>query len=239
MDTHASIAVVPTYDEAEGIADFLARFLAAAPTLDLLVVDDGSPDGTGRICDELALADRRIHVLHRAGKDGLGSAYRAGFAWALDRGYDVVVQLDADGQHPPERVPALLALLAEHDLVIASRYVDGGGTPGWAHHRRLLSRVAGVGSSTYLELPYRDLSGGFKAWRAEALRTIEVESTTAAGFAFQIETTLRAHRAGLRVVETPFLFGARTTGRSKLDPAVAIEGARLLHDLRHDGWRVA
>jgi dolichol-phosphate mannosyltransferase len=233
------LIVTPTYNEAAGIAAFVDRFERAAPSFQLLVVDDASPDGTGAIVEELRHTRPWLHVLHRTGKDGLGAAYRAGFAWALERGYTVVGQMDADGQHPPEALAVLRARLVDADLVVGSRYVDGGTTEGWDTHRLLMSRAAGRASRAIVDLPYRDLSGGFKLWRADALRAIDVCSTRSQGYVFQIETTLRAERAGLRIVEEAFAFGAREHGTSKLSARVGIEGARVLLDLRRDPWRPA
>jgi dolichol-phosphate mannosyltransferase len=233
-----SLIVTPTYQEAEGIAAFVERFAASREDFELLVVDDSSPDGTGAIVTELAADRPWLHLLSRAGKDGLGSAYRAGFAWALEHDYELVGQMDADGQHPPEALWALREALLDQraDVVIGSRYVEGGDTGDWPAYRRGMSWMAGTATRAMTGLRQRDLSGGFKLWRASALRTIDVASTSAQGYGFQIETTMRAQRAGLRIVEAPIRFGVRTAGESKLSSGVVWEGARLLVDLRRDPW---
>jgi dolichol-phosphate mannosyltransferase len=237
---NTAIAIVPTYNEAEMLPRFLDAFLAQAPTYDVLVVDDGSPDGTGALADAAALASGRVHVLHRTGKGGLGAAYRAGFAWALARGYERVAQMDCDLSHPPTALPALDAALDEGaDVALGSRYVAGGGTEGWPVHRRVLSRVGCIGASAALGLPYADLTGGFKLWTAGALRRIDVATTAANGFVFQVETTQRAHRARLAIVQVPFTFRDRIAGTSKMRPAIALEGIRVILHLREDPWRPA
>ncbi len=233
-----SLMVSPTYQEAEGIEAFVERFGAARDDFDLLIVDDGSPDGTGAIVERLAETRPWLHLLSRSGKGGLGSAYRAGFGWALERGYDLIGQIDADGQHPPESLVALRARLeAEHaDVLIGSRYVAGGDTGDWPVYRRAMSGVAGFATRRATGLRQRDLSGGFKLWRASALQAIDVATTNAQGYGFQIETTMRAHRAGLRIIEEPISFGVRTQGESKLSSGVVVEGAKLLVTLRRDPW---
>lgn len=232
------IAVSPTYQEAAGIETFIVRFETCRDDFELVIVDDASPDGTGDIVRRLAADRPWLHLLSRTGRDGLGGAYRTGFAWALEHGYDLIAQLDADGQHPPEALAGLRErLLAEEaDVVIGSRYVEGGDTGDWPAYRRAMSHVAGVATRRATGLEHRDLSGGFKLWRASALRTIDVASTTVAGYGFQIETTMRAHRAGLKILEVPIAFGVRTQGESKLSGGVVVEGARLLVRLRRDPW---
>ena len=171
-------------------------------------------------------------------KDGLGNAYRAGFAWALERDYPAVAQLDADLSHPPVILPQMLAALDRGaDLVLGSRYAPGGGSDGWPLHRRIVSRIGCALSARALGLPYSDLSGGLKLWRASALTAIDVASTTSQGYVFQVETTQRAHRAGLRVVELPFTFRDRTAGQSKMRASIAFEGVRMVARLRRDGWK--
>ena len=230
--------VSPTYQEAAGIEAFIERFGAARADFELLIVDDGSPDGTGAIVERLAETRPWLHLLSRSGKSGLGSAYRAGFAWALERDYELIGQIDADGQHPPESLVALRARLeAEHaDVLIGSRYVVGGDTGDWPVYRRAMSNVAGFATRRATGLRQRDLSGGFKLWRAPALRTIDVGTTGVQGYGFQIETTMRAHRAGLKIIEEPISFGVRAHGESKLTGGVVVEGARLLVTLRRDPW---
>jgi dolichol-phosphate mannosyltransferase len=209
-----------------------------APGIELLVVDDASPDGTGALADRLAATRSWLHVLHRPAKDGLGNAYRAGFAWALAEGYAAVAQLDADLSHPPALLPRMLEALGRGaDLVLGSRYAPGGGSDGWPLHRRLASRIGCAASARALSLPFTDLSGGIKLWRASALIAIDVASTRSQGYVFQVETTQRAHRAGLRIVELPFTFRERSAGQSKMRPSIAFEGVRMVARLRRDGWK--
>ncbi len=238
MSTHSpTVAIVPTYNEAATLHHLVEAFEREAPGIDLLVVDDASPDGTGALADRMAATRPWLHVLHRPGKDGLGNAYRAGFAWALERDYAAIAQLDADLSHPPALLPRMLeALERGADLVLGSRYAPGGGSDGWPLHRRIASRIGCASSARALGLPYSDLSGGLKLWRASALVAIDVASTRSQGYVFQVETTQRAHRAGLRVVEVPFTFRDRTAGESKMKPGIALEGVRMVARLRRDGW---
>ena len=231
------LIVVPTYQEREALPTFLAAARGLAEEFDVLIVDDGSPDGTGALADEAATCDAQIHVLHRTAKDSLGAAYRAGFAWALERDYAVVVQMDVDLSHPPTALAGMReAAVRGAGLVIGTRYLPGGGTEGWPLARRVISRIGCAAASRALRLPYSDLSGGFKLWTAEALRQIDVATTLSTGYVFQIETTQRAHRAGVSVVELPFVFRDRVAGTSKMEPAIALEGARIVARLRRDPW---
>lgn len=217
---------VPTYDEAVSLPKVVARLRAAAPEVDVLVIDDASPDGTGQVAEGLAAGDRQVHVLHRAGKGGLGPAYLAGFAWADARGYDAVVEMDADGSHQPEQLPALLVAADEGcgaDLVIGSRWVPGGSVHHWAAHRRLLS----VGANTYarllLGIPVRDSTAGFRVYRLAALRGLLDAEVASQGYCFQIDLTVRAVEQGLRVLEVPIAFVERAEGTSKMDDAIVRE----------------
>jgi dolichol-phosphate mannosyltransferase len=231
-DPRGVIVVVPTFDEAEALPLFVERF---APTgFELLIVDDASPDGTGAVADALAARRPWMHVLHRAGKDGLGAAYRAGFSWCLDRGYRAVGQMDCDLSHPPEKVAEMLEVLdaRDADLVIGNRYLPGGSTADWSPTRRALSRVGCTLSKLLLGLPYDDLSGGFKLWRASCLRDLDLDATLAAGYAFQIETTQLAHLLGKRIEEIPFTFTERVAGESKMSLAISLEGIGVCLKLR-------
>ena len=231
-DRSGTIVVVPTYCEADALPRFVERF---APTgLELLVVDDASPDGTGALADALAADRPWMHVLHRSGKDGLGMAYRAGFAWCLDRGYRVIGQMDSDLSHPPEKLAEMLAVLdaREADLVLGNRYMPGGGTAGWSKARRVLSRMGCTGSKLVLGLPFDDLSGGFKLWRASTLAELDFDSMLSTGYAFQVETTQLAYLAGKRIEEVPFVFSERIAGESKMTLAVSLEGIRVTFALR-------
>jgi dolichol-phosphate mannosyltransferase len=227
-----TIVVVPTYQEAEALPRLVERF--AATGLELLVVDDASPDGTGALADTLAADRPWMHVLHRPGKDGLGMAYRAGFRWCLDRGYATVGQMDCDLSHPPEKLLEMLAVLEERGagLVLGNRYLPGGGTAGWSRGRRILSRAGCTGSKLVLGLPYDDLSGGFKLWRADVLAGLGLEDMLSAGYAFQVETTQLAHLTGVRIEEVPFVFSERVAGESKMSLAVTLEGIRVTLALR-------
>jgi dolichol-phosphate mannosyltransferase len=226
--------VLPTYNERENLEPMVAAILEALPEAILLVVDDSSPDGTGVLADTLAAAEPRIGVLHRPAKQGLGVAYRDGFRWALDHD-DVraVVQMDADFSHDPKDLPRLLApLMADADLVIGTRYIRGGGTVGWPLHRRLISRAGTVFARTVLLLPYRDLTGGYKAWRRELLEAIRLREANASGYGFQVETTWWAHRRGARIRQVPIIFRERAAGRSKMTGAIVREALVLVIRLR-------
>ncbi|HVF79807.1 MAG TPA: polyprenol monophosphomannose synthase, partial [Solirubrobacteraceae bacterium] len=227
-----TIVVVPTYDERESLPLLLERF---APTaMELLIVDDSSPDGTGELADELARTRPWMHVLHRPEKDGLGMAYRAGFAWCLERDYDVIGQMDCDLSHPPEKLAEMRTALLERDagLVLGSRYLPGGGTDGWSTTRLALSRVGCSASRLALGLPFSDLSGGFKMWRADCLGAIQMDELLSAGYAFQVETTQLAHLAGARIEEVPFVFSERIAGASKMTLRISLEGIRVTLALR-------
>jgi dolichol-phosphate mannosyltransferase len=229
------VVVVPTYNEREGLPAFLARF--PHDLFDLVIVDDSSPDGTAELVRGEMKTKPWLHLVVRAVKDGLAGAYRSGFAWALEREYEVIGQMDSDLQHPPETLAPMLDALADADVVVGSRYAAGADTGDWPVIRRFLSRLAGVPTNLLLRLPVKDPSGGFKLWRASALRAIEVDSTVSRGYVFQIETTYRAKRAGLRVREFPFTFATREQGESKLTPDVSREGIRVVLWLFAHPWR--
>jgi dolichol-phosphate mannosyltransferase len=199
------------------------RILAATSEVDVVVVDDDSPDGTGEIADDLARRDGRVSVLHRPHKDGLGPAYLAGFARALGEGYGRVLEMDADCSHDPAALPSLLAASRAADLVLGSRYVSGGGTVHWGLGRRLLSRGGSYYARTILGVSVKDLTGGFKCFRREVLEGIDLETVTSTGYAFQIELTYRAIRRGFRVVEVPITFADRRVGKSKMSRAIVLE----------------
>ena len=229
------VVVSPTYNEREGLPALLARF--PREDFDLLIVDDSSPDGTADLVRSLQPSHPWLKLVVRPEKDGLAGAYRAGFAWALEQGYDVVGQMDSDLQHPPELLAELRAALADCDLAVASRYVEGGGVGEWGLARRLVSRLGGAPARLLLRLPVKDATGGFKLWRAEALRAVELESTISRGFVFQIETTYRASRLGLRVRELPFSFGLREQGESKMSADITREALAVLLRLLLHPWR--
>jgi dolichol-phosphate mannosyltransferase len=222
--------VLPTYNERENLTTVVTRARAALTTCDppvegtVLIVDDDSPDGTGEIADTLAHDHAGVRVLHRARKGGLGGAYLAGFAQALTAGADLVIEMDADLSHDPADLPRLIdAARRGADVVLGSRYVPGGGVEGWPLQRRLLSRAGGRYAATMLGLPLTDLTGGFKCFRAGALRTLDPDLVHSRGYAFQIELTYQAARAGLEIAEIPIVFREREHGRSKMSVAIALE----------------
>lgn len=231
--------ILPTYNEADNIRPISAAILQALPGATLLVVDDGSPDGTGTIADELAAADSRIRVRHRPHKQGLGKAYLDGFGIALDEGARIVVQMDADFSHDPQTLPALIAPLQDDtaDLVIGSRYVAGGGVVDWGIGRKVISRGGSLFARTVLRLGIRDLTGGFKAWRASTLRGVPFDGVHAGGYVFQIEMTFRAARGGARIREIPITFHDRRVGQSKMSRRIVIEALVVVVQLRFDEVR--
>ena len=218
-----TLVIIPTYNEVENLAGIADRVLAASDRVDLLVVDDNSPDGTGELADQLAEATSRIHVLHRATKSGLGDAYRAGFAWGIEHEYDVLVEMDGDGSHRPEQLPALLAAIDEADVVVGSRWVTGGGAPNWALRRSLLSRAGSLYARLALGLPYRDVTGGYRAYRSGALARLGYAGVRAQGYCFQIEMLWRASEAGLVIREVPIQFAERIAGKSKMNLSIVVE----------------
>jgi glycosyltransferase involved in cell wall biosynthesis len=218
-----TLVCIPTYDEAENSEPSLARVRAAVPEADVLVADDGSPDGTGAIADRLAAADPHVHVMHRVSKDGLGAAYVAAFAWARKRGYDVAVEMDADGSHQPEELPRLLAALRTADLVLGSRWVAGGEVRNWPVARRLLSQGGNTYTRLALGLPLRDATGGFRAYRMAVLDALPLGDVASQGYCFQVDLAWQAWRAGFRVVEVPITFVERERGESKMSRAIVAE----------------
>jgi dolichol-phosphate mannosyltransferase len=235
-ETRRALVCLPTYDERENLEPICRAILAAAPAVDILVVDDNSPDGTGELADRLAAHEPRVKVLHRAGKQGLGKAYLAGFAWALERGYGLVLEMDADFSHDPQRLPAMLAAAEGADLVLGSRYVAGGGTVNWGLGRRLLSRGGSFYARTILGLRVRDLTGGFKCFRREVLEAIDLPSVSCTGYAFQIELTYRTVRRGFRVAEVPIVFADRRVGQSKMSRRIVLEALAKVWAIRFSGF---
>lgn len=222
------LVVIPTYDEASTIAAVVREVRAALPTADVLVVDDNSPDGTGNLADQLTRADPAIHVLHRAGKQGLGAAYRAGFGWGLEHGYEVLAQLDADGSHPPEYLPELVSeLTREQDssvgLVLGSRWVPGGAVVDWPRHREVLSRGGSRYARLALGTDVRDVTSGYRAYRRGTLEEIGLDDVRSRGYCFQIDMLQRVLAAGHEVVEVPIRFVERSQGESKMSVPIAAE----------------
>ncbi|HEX6469701.1 MAG TPA: polyprenol monophosphomannose synthase [Streptosporangiaceae bacterium] len=217
------LVVIPTYNERDNLEPIVRRVRTAAPAADVLVVDDASPDGTGELADRLAAADGHVKAFHRVGKEGLGAAYIAGFRWALDHGYDVVVEMDADGSHQPEELHRLLDALHAADLVIGARWVRGGRVVNWPRSREVLSRGSNVYARLVLGIPLRDATAGYRAFRATTLEKIGLDDVHSRGYCFQVDLALRALRQGLRVVEVPITFVERTRGASKMNRAVVAE----------------
>lgn len=234
--TDRVLVVVPTYDERECLEPLLAELFRSVPRAHVLVVDDASPDGTGALAEALAARDARIRVLHRPGKLGLGTAYVEGFGHALASGYDVVVEMDADLSHDPRHLPDLLAALEEGaDVAVGSRGIPGGGVVGWGLGRHLLSKGGSLYARSILGVPIRDLTTGYKAYRASALRAIDPATLRSNGYAFQIETTYRALERGLTVKEVPIVFVDRRAGRSKMSRAIFLEAIGAVWRLRRRG----
>ena len=218
-----TVIIMPTYNERQNLEIIAGRVRESVPEADLLVVDDNSPDGTGDLADKLAETDQHIQVMHRTEKAGLGRAYVAGFSWALERGYDVIVEMDADGSHRPEDLPRLLTALAGADAVIGSRYVPGGTVVNWPKSREFLSRGANIYNRLMLGVSVKDATGGFRAYRAATLQRIDLNNIESAGYCFQIDMTLRVLQAGLKLTEVPITFVERERGSSKMSNAVIRE----------------
>ena len=218
------LVVVPTYDERENLPLTLGRVRAAVPSAHVLVVDDASPDGTGEVADEWAAGDDHVHVLHRPGQAGLGAAYIEGFRWGLAQGFDVLVEMDADGSHQPEQLPSLLERVAAGaDLVLGSRWVPGGSVLNWPRHREVLSRGGNLYTRLALGVPLRDATGGYRAFRAGALEKIGLDDVESQGYCFQVDLAWRALRTGLRVEEVPITFVERELGASKMSRGIVAE----------------
>ena len=229
MAAPRTIVVLPTYNERQNVATVLGALREHVPAADILVVDDNSPDGTAAAVEELAAELGQIKLVRRPGKQGLGSAYREGFAIALDEGYDVVVSMDVDMSHDPAALPELLALIgAGADAVVGSRYVPGGATVDWPRHRRLLSRWGNRYTSLVLRLQLRDCTSGYRAYRASALRRISPQTTSAEGYAFLTELVRRLVRSGCRVMESPIVFRDRRFGESKMSGRIIAESMLLV-----------
>lgn len=228
-----NLVIVPTYNERFNIARLIPAVLAQHPSLEVLVVDDGSPDGTGAIVDTIAALDPRVHVIHRAGKLGLGTAYLTGFRWALERKYDLVFEMDADFSHNPERIPEFLEAIGEADLVLGSRYQNGHvNVVNWPMSRLFLSYAANVYARAITGLPIFDTTGGFKCFRRNVLESIDLSSVKSNGYAFQIEMSFRAWKSGFRLLEIPIVFVDRTEGESKMSKRIVREAVWMVWRLR-------
>ncbi len=218
-----TLVVIPTYNERDNLAEITARVLRSTTGVDVLVVDDNSPDGTGALASALASGHDRINVLHRAGKEGLGAAYRAGFDWGLERGYERLVEMDADGSHQPEQLALLLTALDDADVVLGSRWVRGGSVVNWPFRRMMLSQAGSLYARVALGLPIRDITGGFRAFTADALREIGYQDVLSQGYCFQIDMLWKAYTAGLRISEVPITFVERVHGESKMSSGIVNE----------------
>jgi dolichol-phosphate mannosyltransferase len=217
------LVIVPTYNERENVARITARVRASVPEAHLLIADDNSPDGTGAIADQLAADDDHVHVMHRLGKEGLAAAYMAGFAWGLERGYEVLIEMDADGSHQPEQLPLLLDALRDADLVLGSRWVPGGEVVNWPRSREVLSKGGNLYTRLALDLPLMDATGGYRVFRAQTLRDLHLHDVASQGYCFQVDMARRALAAGKRVVEVPITFVEREHGTSKMSGSIVRE----------------
>ena len=225
-----TLVVIPTYDEKDNVAAMAEALFAVDPSLEILFVDDNSPDGTGDVIEGLIKNDSRIHCLHREKKEGLAKAYLAGFKCAIELGADKIVQMDCDFSHDPKDVPRLVA--EDTDLVIGSRYVKGGATPGWPFKRRLISRMGGIFIRTVTGMPLKDPTGGFKCWKVSALKAMQYDTIESAGYSFQLEMNHRAWKTGLKISEIPIIFTDRVKGYSKISAGIAVESIKISLRLR-------
>lgn len=218
------LTIIPTYNEIESLPKTLQRLRAAVPDSDVLIADDNSPDGTGAYADEIAAVDPQVHVLHRKGKEGLGAAYIAGFRWGLERDYDVLVEMDADGSHKPEQLPLLLAAAETGaDLVIGSRWVPGGSVVNWPLHRKILSRGGSTYSRLMLGIGVRDITAGYRAFQRTTLEKLDLNAVESVGYGFQVDMTFRVARLGLTIQEVPVTFVEREFGASKMSGNIVFE----------------
>jgi dolichol-phosphate mannosyltransferase len=227
-----SLVIVPTYNERDNLPEIVPAILDQRPHFDVLVVDDNSPDGTGRLADELAAANPRVSVLHRDQKRGLGRAYVAGFAQALERGYDFVFEMDADFSHDPADLPRLLEAAQQADLVIGSRWVPGGGARNWSRLRTFISRGGSLFARGVLSIPIADLTSGFKCFRRHVLASLDLEAVGSNGYAFQVELNYLCHRRGYRIAEAPIVFVDRRVGQSKMSGAIVLEAMLMVIKFR-------
>ncbi len=223
-----SLIIIPTYNERDNLSDLLRLILFEAPATDVLVVDDHSPDGTGDLAEEIKARDPRVHVMHRAGKLGLGTAYIQGFSYAIEQGYDLIFEMDADFSHNPLYLPAFFQTAEHADLVIGSRYIPGGGTPNWSALRRFISGGGNAFARTLLRLPVHDCTAGYRCYRRHTLEAIDFSTIDSQGYAFQVELVYRVIMAGLTVAEVPIVFIDRRVGKSKMSRAIFIEGFRYV-----------
>ncbi|WP_284982191.1 polyprenol monophosphomannose synthase [Arthrobacter sp. efr-133-TYG-118] len=218
------LTIIPTYNELESLPKTLGRLRAAVPASDVLVVDDNSPDGTGQLADSIAAEDSQVHVLHRKGKEGLGAAYIAGFKWGMAAGYDVLVEMDADGSHQPEQLPLLLEAINDGaDLAMGSRWVPGGGTVNWPLYRQAISRTGSTYARLMLGLKIKDITGGYRAFRRSTLEALKLDQVESVGYGFQVDLAWRVAKLGLKIVERPITFVERELGASKMSGNIVVE----------------
>lgn len=227
-----ALVIIPTYNEAENVRPIVQRVLELVPEAEVLVVDDNSPDGTGQMADEMAAGNPRVHVMHRPGKQGLGRAYVAGFHYALERGAERIIQMDADFSHDPRYIPELLRLSEEYDVVVGSRWVPGGGVANWPVSRQLLSRFGNLYARMLAGLPVKDSTAGFKCYRREVIERIGIEQIQSTGYSFQLETITRALKCGFSIKEMPIIFVERAAGTSKMSKAIVVEAMLMSWRLR-------
>jgi dolichol-phosphate mannosyltransferase len=228
-----TLVIIPTYNERDNVEWIVSRVRESVADASVLIVDDNSPDGTGALADALAESDEAVHVLHRAGKEGLGAAYRDGMRWGLGQGFDVLVEMDADGSHQPEQLPRLLDRLSVADVVVGSRWVPGGGVVNWPIERKILSRGGSGYARFALGVPVRDVTGGYRAFTADALRRIDLDAVLSQGYCFQIDMIWHAAVAGLKIAEVPITFVERERGVSKMSGSIVAEAM-----LRVTGWAI-
>jgi len=219
-----TLIIIPTYNELENLPSLLKEIFSYAPTADILIVDDHSPDGTGELAERMRAEDARVHVLHRSGKLGLGTAYIAGFKYALANGYDAAFEMDADFSHDPRYLPDFLKKIEEADLVIGSRYIPGGSTPNWSLLRRFISGGGNIFARTVLKLKVRDCTAGYRCYRRAVLESVEFETIRSQGYGFQVEMAYRVEKQGFKIVEIPIVFMDRRVGKSKMSHAIFVEG---------------
>lgn len=222
-----TLVIIPTFNEIENLEAIIGRLRAVVAT-DILIVDDASPDGTGELADALVARHAEVHVLHRSQKDGLGGAYLAGFAWGLEHDYEAIVEMDADGSHRPEELPTLIAQLAEHDLVLGSRWTPGGRVVNWPRHREMLSRGGNLYARLALGINVRDSTGGYRVFSADALRRLDLAQVASQGYCFQVDLLWRSLERGMRVVEVPITFVERVHGQSKMTGSIVSESLLLV-----------
>lgn len=233
-----TLIVIPTYNEAENVGPITDAILSVTPPeVEVLIVDDGSPDGTGQIADQLAKTQSRLHVLHRPKKMGLGTAYVNGFKWGLEKGYEALIEMDADFSHNPRYLGQMLELLSRHDGVIGSRYIPGGGTLNWGLGRRILSRCGSVYSRVILGAPIRDFTGGFNGWRSSLLKAVDYQTLKSDGYSFQIELKYRAFLHRFNLVEFPIIFEDRKVGKSKMSRKIVVEALLKVWSFRNSAAR--